>query len=272
MVNPTCFKCKKKKVNEPMLPEGQSDCPYEVGEEIIYKDGDHVEKGVIEAIKSQPDNNYPLFSIKFSDNREADAQFDQLATNDETDVGQIPISADELIEQCKHLSVEDIKRLKSPQPLSDLEIAWRKLHDRHGHIPYPEMDRLVEAGILPQRFECLRGKHVFCPSCIFGRMRKRPWRTKGKYKSIRKANQKYPGAKVSADQLVVAQPGLVPRMDGRHTNDRVVGATGFLDHYSGYSYSSLQTSLDGEQTVAAKLSFEAHSESHGVDVKSYRAV
>lgn len=104
-------------------------------------------------------------------------------------------------------------------------------------------------------------------------MRRRLWRfknSKGKHK-IRKNNQKHPGAKVSTDQLVVAQPGLVPRMDGRHTFARVCGATTFLDHYSGMSYSSLQTSLDGQQTLAANQAFETLSDSCGVQVKSYRA-
>ena len=64
-VNPLCFKSKRKKVREPLFPETQSKCPYEIGEEIIFKDGDHVEKGVIEDIKQQPDSNYPLFSIQF---------------------------------------------------------------------------------------------------------------------------------------------------------------------------------------------------------------
>ena len=49
-----------------------------------------------------------------------------------------------------------------------------------------------------------------------------------------------------------------------------VGATGFLDYYFGYSYSALQISLDDDQTLVAKLSFESHSKTCGVNVKSYR--
>ena len=90
-------------------------------------------------------------------------------------------------------------------------------------------------------------------------------------KIIRKKDQNFPGAKVSMDQLVVAQPGLLPRISGRHTKDCICGATGFYDHHSGYSYSALQTSLDGDQTLAAKNSFECHADSCGVSVKSYRA-
>ena len=82
-------------------------------------------------------------------------------------------------------------------------------------------------------------------------MRRRQWRFKGDKKHIPKENHKYPDAKVSNDQIVVAQPGLVPRIDGRHTNDRICDVI-CLDHQSGFSYSSLQTSLDGAQTLDAK--------------------
>ena len=97
-------------------------------------------------------------------------------------------------------------------------------------------------------------------------MRKRAWRTKGqnRKKEIRKPNENYPGARVSIDQLVVAQPGLVPRISGRHNNSRICGATGFFDNHTGYSFSSLQTYLDGEQPLATKHAFESHAETCGV--------
>lgn len=118
----------------------------------------------------------------------------------------------------------------------------------------------------------MKGKPVLCPSCIFGKMRKRAWRSKSKNVStIRKESDNYPGAKVSVDQLVVAQPGLVPRISGRHTNARICGATGFFDNHTGYSFSSLQISLDGEQTLSAKHAFELHASTCGVKIKAYRA-
>ena len=70
---------------------------------------------------------------------------------------------------------------------------------------------------------------------------------------------------------MVAQPGLVSRLSGRHTHDRICGATCFIDHYSGYSFSSLQTLLDGEQTLAAKEAYESHADTCGVKERSYRA-
>ena len=94
-------------------------------------------------------------------------------------------------------------------------------------------------------------------------MRKRAWRSKGalNVKTIRKTYENF----------LVAQPGLVPRINGRHTNDRICGVTGFFDNDTGYSYSSLQTSLYGEQTLTAKHAFEYHANSCGVAIKKYRA-
>ena len=104
-------------------------------------------------------------------------------------------------------------------------------------------------------------------------MRKRAWRNKGigSVRSIRKENENFAGAKVSIDQLVVAQPGLVPHISGQHTNARVCKATGFFDNSTGHSFSSLQTSLDGDQTLSVKHSFESHAASCGVRIKKYRA-
>ena len=69
----------------------------------------------------------------------------------------------------------------------------------------------------------------------------------------------------------MAQPGLVPQLSGRHTHDRICGATCFIDHYLGYSFSALQTSLDGEQTLAAKHLFESHADPYCVKIQPYRA-
>ena len=137
--------------------------------------------------------------------------------------------------QC--LTEDDIKLIQHPLLLSSLDREWKREHDRLGHIPFADMDRLVKGGMLNKKFGALRGKKILCPSCMFGRMKKRPWRVKGmaNRKFIRK--QDIPGDKVFVDQLVVSHPGLVPRMSGRHTNDRVCGATGYIDHFSKYSYS-----------------------------------
>ena len=162
---------------------------------------------------------------------------------------------------------EELQYLKHPLPQTPLEKEWMQLHDKYGHMSFRKMDQLVQNNMLPNKFKKLKGKHYMCPSCAYGRMRKRAWRSKGpkNLRNICKPAHNHPGAKVSVDQLVVAQPGLVPRLSGRHTHDRMCGATCFIDLFSKYSFSSLQTSLDREQTLAA------NAESCGVKIKSYRA-
>ena len=60
-------------------------------------------------------------------------------------------------------------------------------------------------------------------------------------------------------------------MDGRHTKDRITGACVFIDNHTNYSYSHLQTSIDGAQTIAAKRGFEQHANNCGVSIAAYHA-
>ena len=64
---------------------------------------------------------------------------------------------------------------------------------------------------------------------------------------------------------------MAPRIDGRHTKDRIIRACVFLDNYTYYSHTHLQTSIDGDQTLEAKQVFEQHSTSFGDTIKAYHA-
>ena len=102
-------------------------------------------------------------------------------------------------------------------------------------------------------------------------MKRRSWRSKGPPGVIRKSHAEVPGGMVSVDQLVSKQPGLIPRIDGKHTLERVTGATVYADNYSGFCYSHLQSSLDTDQTIQSKLSFESLVHNMGVKIQAYRA-
>ena len=71
--------------------------------------------------------------------------------------------------------------------------------------------------------------------------------------------------------MVSAQPGLVPRLEGKHTRDRIMATTIYFDHYSGYIYSHLQCSTDTEDTVLSKHAFESLCQTNNVHVSSFRA-
>ena len=267
-VTKQCYSAFRTVVQNPL-----QDVPYKIGEEVTYKYDDHVEKGIIDKITFDLEKKDHDFCIIFKDGRRVIANKNSIMADDETDISQVPYTSEEFLQNAKCLTQEELNLLKHPLPLSSLQREWKILHDKLGHIPFADMDKLVQNDVLPSKFRKLKGKPILCPSCMFGRMKKRAWRSKGaqNIKHIRKESENYPGAKVSTDQLVVAQPGLVPRLSGRHSTSRICGATGFLDHNTGYSYSSMQTSLDGDQTLAAKDQFENHAATCGVTIKSYRA-
>jgi hypothetical protein len=61
------------------------------------------------------------------------------------------------------------------------------------------------------------------------------------------------------DQMVSAQPGLLPQMAGFLTNLRIWGATIFVDHYSDYIFVAFMHDLALDKTLLAKSSFERNA-------------
>ena len=225
----------------------------------------------MERIDFDPNLGAPVFTIKFFDSRRVKATKDMIVAKDEDDLASLPIQPSEFLEHTKCLSEDGINLIKHLLPLSKVEREWMREHDRLGHMSFSDMDKLVKGGVLNKKFAAFRDRKMMCPSCMFGNMKKRPWRVKGvaNRRFIRKQNTL--GAKMSIDQIVVSHPGLVSWMSGRHTNDRVCGATAFIDHYSKYSYSQLQTSFTSEQTLDSKIAFKGHADACGVKIASYRA-
>ncbi|KAL7463724.1 hypothetical protein ACHAXS_009079 [Conticribra weissflogii] len=83
------------------------------------------------------------------------------------------------------------------------------------------MFRLAKVGFLPKRFLKLQHNHPPCISCLFGQAHRKPWRYKssvdGKESKLRGDFIDRPGQKVGVDQLISAQPGLVPQDKGNLT-------------------------------------------------------
>ena len=191
---------RRRDIVQPISPtEILQSVPYDVGEEVIFKNNDHVEKGIIEEIKLLDYSNTPSLTVKFNDSRKAEAHPDQITSEEENDVANIPVSPQEFLQNAKYLNEEHLKQLQNPKQLSEMEIEWKRLHDCHGHLAFSDMDKLTAHGVFPKRFGAMKGKTILCPSCIFGKMRKRSWRVKGK-RSGKIRKETYPGAKVSTDQ------------------------------------------------------------------------
>jgi hypothetical protein len=109
-------------------------------------------------------------------------------------------------------------------------------------------------------------------ACLFSQAHKRPWRSKLKQKHpICKPTDNAPGKRVSMDQMVSTQPGLIPQMSGHLTNLRVMGATIFADHFSDHVYVYLMKDLTLAETLMAKHADEKYLASFGVESKAYHA-
>ena len=108
-------------------------------------------------------------------------------------------------------------------------------------------------------------------SCIFGTSHRKPWCTKGAHGLICKDSDNAPGKCVSMDQLVSAQPGLIPQMAGFLTNLCIWGATIFVDHFLDFVFVALMRDLTLDEALLAKTSFERNASDGGVTINSYQA-
>ena len=85
---------------------------------------------------------------------------------------------------------------------------------------------------LPRRFLKLRNYLPPCVSCLFGQSHRWPWRHKSSVKStggvLRGSDITKPGQQVGTDQIVSAQPGLVPQEKRSTTRACICGATVLL--------------------------------------------
>ena len=154
--------------------------------------------------------------------------------------------------------------------LTRLQERFLRWHERLNHLPYSLMLRLAQKGVLPKEFTKLKQDLPPCASCLFGKQRRRP-RTTLSSGSIRQEHHDHPGAAVSTDQIISAQPGLVPQVSGTLTNERITAVTVFVDHHSDFTYSVLMTSCSGDETLRAKQEFEAYAASLGVRISHYHA-
>ena len=127
----------------------------------------------------------------------------------------------------------DLEKIVHPQVLSPLQEEMMSQHCRLHHTPFPRLIVMAELGEIPKQLAQLRGQCPICVSCLYGTAHKRPWRTKSTDSHpIRKESDMSPEARTSIDQLVSAQPGLIPQISGKLTHQHVNGSIIFNDHFS----------------------------------------
>ena len=91
---------------------------------------------------------------------------------------------------------------------------------------------------------------------MFGQSHRRPWRNKASASNVvgylRKDSESKPGDRIATDQIVSAQPGLVPQEKGTPTRARVWGATVFVDCATNWAKVQLMQDASKESTLEAK--------------------
>jgi hypothetical protein len=172
------------------------------------------------------------------------------------DISTIPATAEQYVAELPKLTRQQLEQISNPQTLDDGQREFITLHFKMNHLPLPAMITLAKNNKINRKCVKLKHRLPICMSCIFGTSHHKPWRTKGAHGSIRKESDNAPGKCVSMDQLVLAQPGLIPQMAGFLTNLCIWGATFFVDHFLDLVYVALMGNLTLDKTLLAKTSFE----------------
>ena len=262
-----CLPCSSNK-----SPEEQSKYPFKLGQNLLYKrmEGDSLKTDSV--IYEGADASGKNHLIRRKDGT-------RIAVHDSTLVSQLQPSFENIpsspLDYKREVGVgvsqKEAQALARPQQLTPIQqevVGW---HHRLYHLDFKHLFRLAKFGVLPKSLLQCEKAPPKCLECLFGNARRRPWRHKGKScGSIKKKNEVLPGDGVSADQVVSAQPGLVPQMSGKLTSERIWGATTFVDHVSDYVYVHTMKSFTSEDTLVAKKAFEKIFTLAGRKVKSYR--
>ena len=247
---------------------------FEVGETLIYSKNGYTSFVKVKAIELD-DNNVLQLRVVQQNNEELLTTKEFLRSPGNPDIGWIPTSVPEYASAANNLTDAEIEQIRSPAHLSPLQQEFLSLHNRLFHLPFMVMLRMAKFWILPCRFLKLRNDLPPCTSCLFGQSHRRPWKHKSSTSAtggvLRGPNATDPGQTIGTDQIVSAQPGLVPQEKGQLTRARVWGATVFVDYATKWIKVHLMTSLSGNETLEAKESFEHACASRGVEPKHFHA-
>jgi len=144
-------------------------------------------------------------------------------------------------------------------------LSW---HYHLGHLPFNQLLNLAQEGRIPKHLaNC---QVLKCPACLFGKMTRKPWRTKGNDKrSICKDSENYPEGNTSVNQMESMTPGLIPQSTGKLLQAKYNGMMIFVDHHTRFTYIHLMTSLNSEQMMVVKEMYEQIAQTYGVSVHGY---
>ena len=154
-----------------------------------------------------------------------------------------------------------------------------KWHFCLGHFNMRWIQRLITKKVLSVTENNVTSKNAICNcmACTLAKQTRRPEGTvKQTIRDEKDGNLKKgilrPGSMISSDQFVSSLPGRLPNTYGREKDsEKYVGGTIFIDEASGYFSVHNQVSLNAEETIRSKHSFEREAIRHGVPVLGYRA-
>ena len=154
------------------------------------------------------------------------------ATEDTQQTHNDATTAEEFSLELLHTIPDD----REPTTISaqDELMRW---HYRLNHLSFKHMFQLAKQGLLPKKI--LKANIPICPACQYGKMHRKPWRTKGNHLMASRAATK-PGQIVSVDQLESPTPGFIAQLKGILTKQCYKYTTVFIDQYSQLSYIFLQ--------------------------------
>ena len=136
------------------------------------------------------------------------------------------------------------------------------------HLPFEPMFKMAKQGLLPKKI--LKANVPICPACQFGKMHRKPWRTKGKPSNPSRVATEL-GQIELVDQLESPTPVFIAQLKGTLTKQRYKYATVFVDQYSQLPYVHLQKSITSDETGQAKIAFERYAQERGVQIRHYHA-
>ena len=123
------------------------------------------------------------------------------------------------------------------------------------NIPITHLDYINEVGTRLTIEEA--NKLPLFVAFQFGQAHHRPWRTKGKNSgSIWRKEHNKLGYYISVNQIIFAQPDLIPHMSVFLTSEKLLGCTTFVDHVNDFVYVHLMIYVTLLETLWAKSAFE----------------
>ena len=194
-------------------PEDEEDINmlFMTNETVIFKDGKGINREVT-YLGPHLSDGILKHKIRTRNNSEFLVDGVLLSSMDIPDIATIPLTPEQYQVDLPKLTELELMQISTPQTLDTDQQEFMELHCKLSHLPFPAMIVLAEKGKIKKKFAKLKHRLPICMSFIFGKAHQKPWRSKGSKGSIRKETDNAPGKCVSMDQLVSAQPGLIPQM------------------------------------------------------------